>query len=326
LMIASLIFIAVALWGCGALLYALPASLLIRSLLATALVVAALLAMHAGFTGRWLNLAPFALGFAALFIWWSTILPLQNRDWDKVAARLPVITFAGNSATIENIRNFTWRSESDADQNWSKRTIDLNKIEAVDLFFSYWTGPSIAHLVVSFPIAGETPLAFSIEIRREKGEEYSPLAGFFKQYELAIIAAEETDIIRLRTDIWREDVRLYRTGISRMKAQRLFRAYATEIASLNAKPQFYHTIFSNCTTLAFRFARQIWPQLPLDWRVLVAGRAPELAYEIGVLDSRVPYADIQRLSAISAKAQALPAGADYSAVIRSGLPQPIIEP
>jgi hypothetical protein len=325
LVILSAIVITAAIWGCGVLLYTSSADWPTRLTMVAALCLVTSIAIMGLYRANWFFIALFLSGMLGVVIWWAAIAPRHDREWDKAAARLPVIGFLDNVATVENIRNFTWRSEADADQNWTRRVIDLDKIEAVDLFFSYWSGPLIAHLVVSFPIAGENPLAFSVEIRREKGESYSPIAGFFKQYELAILAAEETDIIRLRTDIWREDVHLYRTGISKSKAQRLFRAYAAEITALNAKPRFYHTLLSNCTTVAFGFARQIWPDLPLDWRVLVAGRAPELAYEIGALDSRVSYADIQQLSAISAKAQALPAGANYSAAIRAGVPQPVIE-
>ncbi len=324
--IPSGVVIIIALWGFGALLYNFPVLWPTRIMLCVAFGVASIICIIGIFQWKWFHVALYLSILFGLLNWWSSIVPSHNREWDKAVARLPVITFEGNVATVDNVRNFTWQTEADAQQNWTRRVIDLNRIEGVDMFFSYWKGPLIAHLVVSFPIAGEAPLAFSIEIRREKGESYSPLAGFFKQYELAIVAAEETDVIRLRTDVWKEDVHLYRTGISKAKAQRLFRAYAEEISALNAKPQFYHTLLANCTTVAFRFARQIWPDVPFDWRVLVAGRAPEFAYEFGVLDSRVPYADIQRLSAISEKARALPASADYSTAIRKGVPQPVIEP
>jgi Domain of unknown function (DUF4105) len=324
--ILSGVVIVIALWGIGAILYTTIADWPKRIMMVMALSLVTSIAIMGLYRWNWFYVALFISGMSAVVIWWVALMPSHTRDWDKAVAQLPAITITGNTATIQNVRSFTWRTEADADQLWTTRTIDLTKIEGVDMFFSYWSGPYIAHLVVSFPVAGETPVAFSIEIRREKGESYSPIAGFFKQYELAILAAEETDIIRLRTDVWREDVRLYRTGISQAKAQRLFRAYAAEIASLNATPRFYHTILSNCTTLAFGFARQIWPDLPLDWRVLVAGRAPELAYEIGVFDSRLPYSEINRLSAISAKAQTLPPEVNYSASIREGVPQPVIEP
>ncbi len=180
----------------------------------------------------------------------------------------------------------------------------LSQAQGIDLFFSYWSGPWIAHLIVSATFADQPPLAFSIEIRREKGESYSPVAGFFKQYELAIVAADETDVIRLRTDVWREDVRLYRLNVAPAQARTLLEAYASEVAALNAEARWYHTILANCATVAFRIARQVWPGLRPDWRVVAAGRAPEVAYDIGAVATHLPFAELQAQAAVSARARA----------------------
>ena len=171
----------------------------------------------------------------------------------------------------------------------------------------------------------QPPLAFSIEIRRERGESYSALAGFFKSYELAIVVADERDIIRLRTDVWDEDVRLYRLGVGREKARQLLLAYVAEINALAARPRWYHTLTDNCTTVAFRMARSLWPDLKPDWRILVSGRAPEFAYAIGAVETRIPFAELQQKAAISQKALGLRADADFSAAIRDGVPRPPVE-
>ena len=46
---------------------------------------------------------------------------------------------------------------------------------------SYWAGEAIAHTIIGFGFQDGSGLAFSIEIRKERQEAYSPLAGFFKQ-------------------------------------------------------------------------------------------------------------------------------------------------
>jgi hypothetical protein len=263
-----------------------------------------------------------------MMMWWRTIVPSADRIWALPLSRLPAVTVVGDTYTITNVRRFDWvakpgtMQEQVAEARWETRTYDLTKAAGADLFFSYWTGPLIAHLLVSVTFDDAPPLAFSIEIRREDGESYSTLAGFFKTYELAIIAADETDVVKLRTDVWREDVRLYRLGISRDSARRLLMAYARDINGLNRAPRWYHTALANCTTVAYRIAREIWPALKPDWRVLVAGRAPELAYDIGALDRSLPFEEVKRLAAISEKARALPASADFSAGIRAGVPRP----
>ena len=83
----------------------------------------------------------------------------------------------------------------------------------MDLVAVYWMGPAIAHIFVSFDFAGGDHLAVSIETRKEKGEGYSTLKGFFRQYELYYVVADERDVIRLRTNYRHdppEDVYVYR--------------------------------------------------------------------------------------------------------------------
>src|SRR5215472_9618548 len=55
---------------------------------------------------------------------------------------------------------------------------------------SYWMGEAIAHTIISFGFDNGERLASSIETRKESDESYSSIAGFFKQYELAIVAAD----------------------------------------------------------------------------------------------------------------------------------------
>ncbi len=237
--------------------------------------------------------------------------------------------------TVTNVRDFRWRAAADgkglgsgeeiARERWEPRSYDLAQLEGVDLFFSYWTGPDIAHLIVSFPFTGADPLAFSIEIRRERGEAYSALAGFFKSYELAIIAADERDVVRLRTDVWREDVRLYRLAVARESALRLLHGFAREANRLADKPRWYHTLTDNCVTVAFRIAREVWPDLAFDRRILFPGRAPDYAHEIGALGREDSLEALKARAAISDKARALP-DERFSAGIREGLPRPRATP
>ena len=271
-----------------------------------------------------------ALTFGTVFIWWSTIVPRGDRDWAVQLASQPSVSIDGDRFTITNVRNFAWRAkagmpttgaaEDVAEEHWETRTYDLSKTSGVDLFFSYWTGPLIAHVLVSITFDDAPPLTFSIEIRREKGEDYSALAGFFKSYELAIVAADERDIVRLRTNIWREDVRLYRLNVSREKARALLLAYAAEINALAAQPRWYDTLGANCSTVAYRLARQLWPGLAFDWRILFPGRAPDYAYEIGAVWTDIPLEDLKSRAAISEIARALPVDAGFSAAIRAAVP------
>jgi hypothetical protein len=116
------------------------------------------------------------LGIFALFVgWWSTIVPSNTRDWQADVAVLPYATIEGDLVTLHNIRNCTYRSETDYDAHYYDRTFDLRKLDSVDLITVYWMGDAIAHVMVSFGFGGEDYVAFSIEARKEKSEGYSSL-------------------------------------------------------------------------------------------------------------------------------------------------------
>ncbi len=331
LAIASVVMVAVTLWGLGAIWFraASPAPL---GLTLVAAMLAALWAVWAGAGWpRYLALAPFAAALLGLGLWWTGLRPAADRDWSPQLARLPTVERDGDTLVFRNVRDFRWIQAADgvglgsgeaiAAERWQTRRIRPADVAGVDLFFSYWAGPDIAHMIVSFPLDDAPPLALSIEIRRERGEAYAPLAGFFKSYELAIVAAEETDIVALRTHVWREDVRLYRLAVGRDTARALLEAYVREINALAAAPRWYHTIWANCTTVAFGLAREVWPGLRLDWRVLLPGHAPAYAYEIGALVPGLSLEELTEKAAISARARSLTVDERFPFAIREGVPQ-----
>ncbi len=332
---ATLLILALALWAGLAIWHRAPWPGAFAALFAAAVLAGLVLAWRSGgaSAGLGLGFGLLAAAFGATFIWWSTIEPRADRAWAAPLARIPSVSIDGDRFTISNVRNFTWRrkagaaqengeeaAEEIAEERWETRAYDLGKASGVDLFFSYWTGPLIAHVLVSVTFDDAPPLSFSIEIRREQGEVYSSLAGFFKSYELAIIAADERDIIHLRTNVWREDVRLYRLNVGREKARALLLAYAAEINALAAKPRWYDTLGANCSTVSYRLARQLWPTLSFDWRILLPGRGPDYAYEIGAVRTDMPLTELKARAAISEVARNLPAGADFSAAIRAAAP------
>jgi hypothetical protein len=271
---------------------------------------------------RWAGLAVFIGAFALFLMWWATILPRADRDWSADVARTPTATLTGNKVVVTNVRNFAWRSETDFDPAWEKRTYDLSTLSDVDLIMSYWMGEAIAHTIISFGFADGQRLAFSIETRKERHEGFSSIAGFFKQFELAIVAADERDVVRVRSNVRGEDVRLYRLRTNPDDARRLFREYLEEANDLARAPRFYNTLTSNCTTLVFDMVRVIHPGLPLDYRVVLAGYLPDYAYAVGGLDTDLSFERLRELAKIHDKALRSDADPDFSARIREGIPKP----
>jgi hypothetical protein len=311
------IWCSVALWyRCGA---GEPwRSLLAGAALAFALVVVACLVT----SRRWLALAAYAAAFVLFLGWWATITPTNDRNWAPDVARTVTATIDGDRLVVSNVRNFTWRSDTDFDQRWEKRNYSLSNVTDVDLIMSYWMGEAIAHTIVSFGFDDGRRLDFSIETRKERGESYSSIAGFFKQYELAIVAADERDVVRVRSNVRAEDVRIYRLRVPPADAQMLLREYMAAANDLARTPRFYNTLTANCTNLVFDMVRVIHPGLPLDARIVLAGYLPNYAYDLGATDTSISFEKLRELAKIHDKAVRADALPNFSAKIREGIPVP----
>ena len=264
-----------------------------------------------------------ALGLvAAVAGWWLSIPPRNDRDWLPDVARSPRASVVGSELTIENVRDFDYRSDDDFTERWETRRWNLDALRGVDLFLSYWSGTLIAHTIMSWEFDGAPPLAISIETRKEKGESYSALRGFFRQYELYYVVADERDLVRVRTNVRGEQVFLYRIRVSPERARDLLLDYVREVNQLAEQPVWYNAATGNCTTSIRDHVQHIGAANPWDWRILANGRIDQLLYERGNIDTSLPFAELRARSDITAKAKAADADPDFSQRIRAGLPGP----
>jgi hypothetical protein len=310
-------------WCSVAVWYRCGAGEPVRALLAGAtLVFAFVVAACLTTPRRWLALAVYAASFVLVLGWWATITPTNDRDWAPDVARTVTATIDGDRLVVSNVRNFTWRSDTDFDQRWEQRAYKLSHLTDVDLIMSYWAGEAIAHTIVSFGFDDGARLAFSIETRKESHEGYSSVAGFFKQYELAVVAADERDVVRVRSNVRGEDVRIYRLRMTPENGQVLLREYVDEVNDLAQAPRFYNTLTANCTNLVFDMVRVIHPGLPMDARVLFSGYLPNYAYDLGATDTSMSLEKLRALSKIHDKAALADADPNFSARIREVVPVP----
>lgn len=256
--------------------------------------------------------------------WFFSMQPSNNRSWNPEVARILNYQQVQNIITIENVRNFQWRTEQDYDIHWETRQYDLKKLESMDLILSYWTGNQIAHTLLSFNFADGQHLAFSIEIRKENNEEFSGIGGFFRQYELAIVPADEKDIIYTRSNIRQERVYIYPVKMSKDGMQELFLSYLQQGKALQTEPRWYNTLFSNCTTIIFDMMNNIEP-IPIDYRVLLSGLLPSYLYDEHVLGQQYSLAEWKEMAHVNPKVNHFQqlkdqSSQNYSKLIRSGLP------
>jgi len=310
--------IALAVWGAAALHFAGPRPQLFADGLALALLLAAIAVLG------WIRplgrtLIALAILLAAFTLWWRSLEARNDRDWQADVARTPRVEIVGDQLTVHDLRNFDYRSETDFTEHWETRTFDLSRLAGLDLFMSYWGSPSIAHTILSWDFDDGQHLAISIETRKEKGEEYSAVAGFFKQYELYYVVADERDVVRLRTNYRHEEVHLYPLRTPVVRARRILLDYVAAINALAARAEFYNAATANCTTTITTHVRNIGLAFPWDWRVLVNGHLDELLYENGIIDVSRPLAEVRQASLVNARARAADHDPAFSARIRDGL-------
>jgi Domain of unknown function (DUF4105) len=262
----------------------------------------------------------FTLAFGALLIWWQRIAPSNDRIWADDVAQMTTGTVDGNWVTLRNVRNFDWRSNTDYTQRWETRQYGLDRLQSVDMIMSYWTGPAIAHMLISFGFEDGGHVVFSVEVRREKIESFSEIGGFFKEFELSVIAADERDVIRVRTNVRGEDTYLYRLRMPVSAMRSLFLGYIDEANTLARMPRFYNTITVNCTTLVYQMMQRIVGYLPLSYRLIFSGYLPEYVYRVGGLDQRYSLKELRARGRISERAKQADRSDTFSADIRQGIP------
>jgi len=268
------------------------------------------------------GVAAFGLIFLIVLGWYFSLRPSNNREWAPDVAMLPWIEVHGNQIAVHNLRCFEYRSETDFTPTWRDQTFDLDQLQTLDAALCYWGSPALAHGIVSFGFSDGQYLAISIETRKEKFESYSAIEGFFRQYELIYVVADERDVLRLRTNYRNEDVFLYHTRITPQQARRTLLSYVDEINSLRDRPEWYNALTSNCITSVVPHMKAGRSAAHYTWRTFLSGYVAEQAYQNGQLDDSVLFERLQARSHINAAARAAPNDSHFSEVIRAGLPVP----
>jgi len=321
-MILSLILLLISSWGTLALFYTIHVDELLQYTTASLFAVISFMTLVSLIIRRYrlALLTLYGLSWTALFIWYSTILPSHERRWQEDVALLPYAKVRENNVTFYNIRNFHYRSEYDFTPDYYDQSFDLDKISGVDLIAVYWMGPAVAHIFISFSFEDGRHLAISIETRKEQNEAYSTLKGFFRQYELIYVVADERDLIGLRTNYRfdpTEDLYIYPLAVTHQGAKKLFLNYIENINTLYTSPEFYNTLTTNCTTTIWQNAESNTDRLPMSWKILLSGYVPEYLYEHNRLKSEgLSFETLKEQAHVNQRALELGIIDDFSQQIR----------
>jgi hypothetical protein len=309
-------------WGCFALWYQAPGGIALKSGTVAAWATLGVATLIALWQSRFMfGILGFAVAFGTLLAWWHRLKPSNDCLWADDVAQMTTGTVQGTRVTLHNVRNFDWRTSSDYTPRWESRSYDLQRLESVDMILSYWSYRAIAHVLISFGFEEGEHVVFSVEIRRGKSQGFSEIGGFFKEFALSIIAADERDVIRVRTNVRGEEDYLYQIRLPMSATRSLFLAYVEQANSLVLMPRFYNTITVNCTTLVYHMVKHIVGYLPWDYRLLLSGYLPTYVYRIGGLDARYTLEELRASGRITDRARQADRSSTFSADIRKGMPR-----
>jgi Domain of unknown function (DUF4105) len=261
-------------------------------------------------------------GPASVLAWFLALHPSNDRQWQPEYAVLPSVTIDAEIVHITGIRNFAWHSETEATPAYYDASYDLRTLDAVDLIVSHWSSDAIAHVFLSFGFRDGRYLALSVETRRQLGQEYSVLGGFFRSYELFYVIADEKDLIGVRTDMRHESVYIYPVSMTPQTRRLLLLSYLRKVQDLSRHPVFYNTLTDNCTTNIVARAADAAAGSPANrysWKLLASGYADAYVYESGKLNQSMPFDELKRRSLIRRQPGA-GIGPEFSSEIRAQLP------
>ena len=126
ILIIAVLFASV--WEVLALLYAGHGEGAVARAIAVAVLVLGSLAAFIWLRPFWRALAIWGVGFLAVLIWFNTLRPTNDRDWQPDVAKVAWAEVSGDKLTFHNVRDFDYRSETDFTPRYDDRVYDLAKL------------------------------------------------------------------------------------------------------------------------------------------------------------------------------------------------------
>jgi len=249
---------------------------------------------------------------------WLFKKPTNQRNWSLDQTVLSQSFIKDDLINIKNIRNASYVSASNYDLKYYDKSFNLSKLKRVWYMvelFSDWRGP--AHTLLSFEFENDQFLSISVEVRREKGEEFSILKALVREYELMYVIADEQDVIKLRTNHRKNPVYLFPIKADKATMRSLLKDMLARAEKLRSTPEFYNVLINTCTTNILRHLNRAWGKsIPIDVRVLLPGYFDSLAYKLGIIDTELSLVEAREKFRIDIKAQNLKLDEDFSLGIR----------
>jgi hypothetical protein len=260
------------------------------------------------------------------YVWRTRVRPLQpslDLEWEADCKHLTTATVEGNDITFHMVRNFTWRTTRDRDENWVEQ-VHVKLDELQDIWFMvdhFHPLKGLAHTYLTFEFKDGTCLSFSFETRREKGERYHPWDGLWRAYELYLLVGFERDVTGLRTHARKNKDYMFRAITPPGKDKMMLLGLIKKLNDLAVKPEWYHSLLTTCNTSIVRIVNQVTPgRIPFLWRNFLPGYTPKAAFRLKLIEDWGGFETTLDRARIDERAQAWDGEASYSTMLRSFLP------
>lgn len=258
------------------------------------------------------------LALTVWLAWWLSQKPSLYRDWELQDTLLPQITFSGSSIKVQNIRNHTWTSDTEFVPGYYDDIFNLDEIEKVYYSitpFSDKVWP--AHTMLSFSFSWGKNIVISAELRKERGESFDALKWILNQFEIQYVIASEFDVIKLRTNYRKNQVYMYPIDTSKEKIQTLFRSMMIRADKFTREPEFYNTLWNNCTTTILQHANALRKdKIPGGIYTLLPAHSDEIVYQAWLMDTDLSLTEARTYYRIDELALSVSGEVDFSETIR----------
>ena len=282
----------------------------------------------------WIEWTLGAVLVAVLFsfmVWFVRVRPRQPQleaEWNSDCELMTTADIADSKIIFRNVRNFFWRTTRDRDESWiDEVTVDTEEIKdiwfIVDHFHSLH---GLAHTYLTFEFNDGTCLSFSFEARRRVKHRYHPWDGLWRNYELYLLVALESDMTGLRTNARGNKDYMFRAITPPAKDKHMLIRMAQKANQLSQKPEWYHSLLTTCNTSIVRMVNRVTPgRVPFLWRNFLPGYTPRAALKLGLIEDWGGLEMTLEKARIDLIAQQWDGEGSYSEMLRRHLPTSTVE-
>lgn len=205
----------------------------------------------------------------------------RNTAWQKPWARtLEAVRLPDGRYELRNVRDFRYRSEHDYDVRYRTFTVDPERIASVDAALSHWDDlEGVAHSMLGLNFDDGTTVVISLETRLPEGVAQNAVDGFYHRYALAMLGGTPEDLYGLRTDHRGETLYIYRVDADKKYMRALTVSLLERARELHAAPEYYNSLFRNCSTGLLPMLPRSDELLPSDLRLILNGMMDHLLFE-----------------------------------------------